>query len=477
MNDNEALGVGPNDSRRDVVVLGAGFSYALSHLMPMTDELGDLALASGLVHDGNQMPSTTFQGGSFERWLSGLADDQPYLSTADNVTNRALFSRLSGAIRSVLANREHTVLEQAAPDWLYELLSVLHVRRANVITLNYDALVEYGVQSHYLWDYEMSQRVLSGDVLDDLPPLRQPLRLNGSVAASFRLLKLHGSLSWFMAPGDETGSTLRRWETPGTFGSPPVVDEAARRRALPGTEPFIVPPAASKSPYYRNLVTRELWQRASQALRAASRVILVGYSLPSADLTFSGMISSAVIDGEVSFVVVNPHPYADGVKQRLTDIGVPNEQVSLYDSPHCIDDFVRDYADDLSTRVVERIADSRGIDGSTEGSLLVSWGNPETLNQKLVYAVTRIADADAETGDVVLETGSDSADQGGVPLAPQPTQLGELVACLSREGVKRLAVRTPAGRILPIIDLWANAQPAGDRFRWISFVAGGLPDR
>jgi hypothetical protein len=475
VNENEELDASPNESRRDVVVLGAGFSHALNDLMPMTDELGHLALASGLEHDGNQVPSTIFQGGSFERWLSGLADDQPYLSTAGNLANRALFSRLSGAIRSVLAAREQTVLEQVAPDWLYELLSVLHVRRAHVITLNYDALVEYGVESHYLWDYEMSQRVLSGDVLDDLPPLRQPLRLDGSVAASFRLLKLHGSLSWFMAPGDEAGATLRRWETPGTFGTPPVFDEAARRRALPGTEPFIVPPAASKSPYYRNLVARELWQRASQALRDASRVILIGYSLPSADLTFSGMISSAVIDREVSFVVVNPHPNAEGVKQRLTDIGVPNEQVSLYDSPHCIGDFVRDYADELSTRVVERIANSGGIDGSTEGSLLVSWGDPETLNQQLVYAVTRIADADAETGDVVLGTGGDSSDQS-VPLAPQPTQLGELVACLSRGRGKRIVVRTPAGRILPIVDLWANAQPAGDRFRWISLVAAGLPD-
>ena len=458
---------------RDVVVLGAGFSHALSDLMPLTDELGELALQSGLVFEGDRNPRTSFANGTFERWLSGLAEDQPYLSTADNLTNRALFSRFSGAIRTVLSNREQSVLQNPAPDWFYELLSALHVRETRVITLNYDALVEFGVQSHFLWDYQMGQRVLSGDVLDDLPPLRQPLRLNGSVATSFRLLKLHGSLSWFMASGDETGSTLRRWEMPGVFGSAPLVDEDARRRALPGTEPFIVPPAASKSPYYKNLVTRELWLRASQALGDADRVILIGYSLPNADLTFSGMLSSAVIDREVSFEVVNPHPYADGVRDRLAEIGVPRGRVRLYDSPDCISDFVRIYTDELSAGLMQSISAASGIDGSTEGTLLVSWGNPETLDRDLVLAVTGIGEQD---GDVILEVGGGTTDHRGMVLAPNPSQLGELVDQLQAGPTGRILVQTPAGRQLPVIDFWANAQPAGDRFRWISFVAAGLPD-
>jgi hypothetical protein len=445
--------------------------------MPLTDTLGELALQSGLVSVADQVTSATFKNGTFERWLSGLADDQPFLSTSANLMNKALFSQLSEAIRTVLVDRERTVLASPAPDWLYELLSVLHVRRANVITLNYDSLVEYGVQSHCLWDYEMNQRILSGDVLDDLPQDRQALRLNGSVASSFRLLKLHGSLSWFKASGDESGANLRRWETPGTFGSPPIADESARRRALPDTEAFIVPPATAKSPYYKNPVTRELWQRAYTALADASRVILVGYSLPSADLTFSSLISSAVDGREVSFVVVNPKPHADGVEQRLIEIGVRNEQIAQYDSPECIADFVRDYSKEQAAKVVTEIASSSGIDGSKEGTLLVSWGDAETLRPGLVLAVTSIREPDLETGSVVLEAGGESADQGGVLIAPIPSQLSALVDRLTQEGARRLEVRTPAGRFLPIIDFWTSAQPKGDRYRWISFVAAGLPDK
>jgi hypothetical protein len=43
---------------------------------------------------------------------------------------------------------------QPPPAWLYELVSVLHRRRATVITLNYDVLIEAAVQTHEIWDPE-----------------------------------------------------------------------------------------------------------------------------------------------------------------------------------------------------------------------------------------------------------------------------------------------------------------------------------
>ena len=89
-------------------------------------------------------------------------------------------------------------------------------------------------------------------------------------ADSFRLLKLHGSLSWYWSPGDATGATLQRWRLPGTFGHP-IEDEAEdRRRVLPGRVPFIVPPAALKSEHLKSPIVRELWRRADESFRQAS---------------------------------------------------------------------------------------------------------------------------------------------------------------------------------------------------------------
>jgi len=61
----------------EVVVLGAGFARAVSPALPLTDELGALAV-SGLA--GTPGVPSAFAPGDFEVWLSRIADDQPHLS-------------------------------------------------------------------------------------------------------------------------------------------------------------------------------------------------------------------------------------------------------------------------------------------------------------------------------------------------------------------------------------------------------------
>ncbi|HRD99861.1 MAG TPA: hypothetical protein PLV68_01100, partial [Ilumatobacteraceae bacterium] len=63
----------------DVLVLGAGFSKAVSGRFPLTDDLGTSAMAlAGVSRD------RPFKDGRFEAWLSQLAEPQPYLSQAEN---------------------------------------------------------------------------------------------------------------------------------------------------------------------------------------------------------------------------------------------------------------------------------------------------------------------------------------------------------------------------------------------------------
>ena len=237
---------------------------------------------------------------------------------------------------------------------------------------------------------------------------------------------------------------------------------------MPDTEAFVVPPAATKSAYYRNPVTRELWQRAAQSLREADRLILIGYSLPVADLTLSGMISDGIANREVECIVVNP--YAEGVKARLIELGVPSERIGQFHNLHCVADFVEVYARELSESLVTRLKKSTGVEGGTEGSLLVSWGDTETLNPRTVLVVVGMSVAQ-DTKALTLTVA-----QEGHVLAPLPAQLGELVATLQRYDVDVLQVQTQSGRLLPLIDLWTSVQPKGDRYRYISFAAAGLPD-
>ena len=65
------------ESARHIVILGAGFSKAVDCRMPTSDELGD-EVRERLDASGNGLPAELTRG-SFEEWLSRLAEDQPDL--------------------------------------------------------------------------------------------------------------------------------------------------------------------------------------------------------------------------------------------------------------------------------------------------------------------------------------------------------------------------------------------------------------
>src|SRR6266568_3205067 len=69
-----------------VLILGAGFSRAISDAAPLTDELGNLVV-SRMSDDRLPAHPRGFEGGSFEVWLSRLGEDQPDLSVEANLLN------------------------------------------------------------------------------------------------------------------------------------------------------------------------------------------------------------------------------------------------------------------------------------------------------------------------------------------------------------------------------------------------------
>ena len=193
-------------TQNEVLVLGVGFSRAISDEMPVVDEFGNLYPKVGDLGNDPQVPEGGFSGGSFETWLSRLAGDQPYLSTQENLENLALFLRFSEAIADVLGSRVQEVLHAGWPAWLPEFLRVAHVRRSTLATFNYDPLIEYAVGTGLLFDWGSSEPVFWAGGPGDMPPWPPgSMRLGAEQVDTFRLLKLHGSLNWFWNPGDTTG--------------------------------------------------------------------------------------------------------------------------------------------------------------------------------------------------------------------------------------------------------------------------------
>ncbi|HEV2362437.1 MAG TPA: hypothetical protein VGS21_12100 [Acidimicrobiales bacterium] len=375
----------PGAAMSDVLILGAGFSRALSERMPLTNELGNLALDQARLYLATPPPD--FQKGDFEAWLSRLADDQPDLLPEENLENRARFVRLSRAIRTVLDTRQAEALAGGVPSWLDELLGTIHVRRIPVLTLNYDTLVEHTVQRLRLSTWTGGTATWH-DILDHLPPLLPGWLGVDRNPDTFRLIKLHGSLNWLISQDVESAQVLR-W-------SDLTVDPDDAMRRAPATDPFVVPPSAAKSPYYRIPFVRQLWRRAAAALRSASYVALLGYSVPEADLVVSGMLRDACEDRGVRLEVVNLDNSADQIMARLKTVMAGRaEVVRLNPGPDPIERWSNQYRDTASRELGEAIADVEPPDGP-ELPVLVAW------SESRCAAVIRV-EHDGSTGDTKLQ--------------------------------------------------------------------------
>lgn len=457
---------GTRDSRggreeRLLVVLGAGFSKAVSASMPLTDELGEAVRRRLGPEDQARLPRREFQDGYFEQWLSYLAEEQPHLTEDRTFEARALLHRVTREVRDVLGGSQLRALEANAAPWVMQLISVLHFSRATVINMNYDNLIECAVGTHSRprgpdYGYE-HLRVTEDDILNGVPRRADLLRQRDLAATgaafkpkflaapppvrTFRLLKPHGSLSWYSVPGDATGSTLQRWELPGSFGSPLTHDEEDRQRALPGMEPFIVPPAALKGGYLANAVVRQIGRRAHHALCEANRVVLVGHSLPLADQSFAGMLSEALGGREVPVEVVNLD--AAPVRARLGRLGLltdPGRDLTGLDS---IRTWVTRETDSLAARLMAQIARIEGLTGE-ELVLIADTGGTE-----------KAAGATLNGNDLVIEMATQGSQEG------EPVLARELVANLGR--VKRVVVRRGEGW-LPVVGVAWTPPTRAQRF-------------
>lgn len=182
----------------DVYVLGAGFSRAVSERMPLMNELAD-CIAPEL-----RLPSyAPTYGGDFEAWLTALAADLPWLTEAEQLVLRGTFLEASTLLGSLIDDRESEARSADLPDWFARLICHWHASRATVVTLNYDCLVEAaytdavtvssgGPENYAAWrqlyPLEITPAASRGGAV-----------LGASRAATFVLLKLHGSRSWYSA--------------------------------------------------------------------------------------------------------------------------------------------------------------------------------------------------------------------------------------------------------------------------------------
>jgi len=392
------------------LVLGAGFSAAISSDMPTANELGNRAYR--YVKDGGG--SATFKRDfsidfPFELALSLLAEKQPHLSELENRRNAVRLAELTEGISTALEEAQEIAFKSQPPNWLYELLSVLNQWHSTIVSLNQDLVIETAVESRFLTPTTprplipnasrmeilasggSTEQIDATDILWHVPPLADGTQQRQrNLAKSMRLLKLHGSVDWWWAPPDQTGGTILREGVYGTFGKALRMSDQARRDYLPGRERFIVPPLSTKSSYFDNPITRQLWQDAFKSLQYAGRIAIVGYSLPITDHMTFGLLQSVLERRVVRLDVVNSN-IAELLPRLKALVGAGRDDplpswVQTYDGIDAIETYVHDLADDRNRELVDEIKCSLPP-GEAIRSVHVHWPRRNGITTRRVHSV------------------------------------------------------------------------------------------
>ncbi|MCE5239122.1 hypothetical protein LLH23_11620 [bacterium] len=297
----------------DVFILGAGFSQAVFCGMPL---LADLSLRVGALAQSpasRRASSTPLFAGNVELLLDYLCSRQPWHSEEETLSNRAAFLMLSRAVADTVSEAENHSFSTAPPEWVVGLVRAWHDHRAQVLSLNYDTIVERVACSSleqivepHLWRLPVCRGIA-----------RTSMVFGGTFPATLRLLKLHGSTNWYYSGNfDNPGDQIYYVAVPRSGDDKREEARQLDEEHVRDKVPLVIPPVATKTGFYANDTLRLLWHDAARAVSAADRVFLIGYSLPATDLTLRYLLGTNTRARSGQVHVVNPDV---GIERRLFD--------------------------------------------------------------------------------------------------------------------------------------------------------------
>ena len=270
----------------DVFILGAGFSKAIHSKMPTLKELSHEVINRLHRLDFTIPTPLNEMEKNIELWITYLSQRQPWLTEYDNDYNRSLAGRIRNLIFEVIDERTSLASKSITPAWLSELIETWHHKQATVISLNYDTLIERTAKNVRVSD--KVKRILAKQMY---PPYFADVQARSGVGLwgegkidTFLFLKLHGSINWYYSGRDDFWGETILYSEDLPSGHEVWQEKCFRRPQSQDKEPLIIPPVLEKTTYFNNETVKKLWQEAGFELKNATRVYIVGYSLPTSDI-------------------------------------------------------------------------------------------------------------------------------------------------------------------------------------------------
>ncbi|MFB2582146.1 hypothetical protein ACEXQD_12930 [Herbiconiux sp. P15] len=295
--------------------------------MPVTNELGDELERRLKGEIGFDLRDDQ----TFEDWLTLQITPMPFMEGYRNSRRMADAAKVIATIAEVLDEYVRTVSAGLCPKWLRQLIAIWDAEQAAVLTFNYDSLVERAVNT-----YPPASGVrrgflgrIQGDhVVFPAPPTPASQLVDDEGVEhsieSFQLLKLHGSLNWYWADGDKSGSTLVRVRERHTFGASNPFVQSIDFSAATTLDRYLIPPVSSKDGYYGSYLANTLWRSARQLIAETGSLTLMGYSLPFEDRVASQLIGQLTNRARAEVVDYDPGSVEprNKVLGRLASLGL-----------------------------------------------------------------------------------------------------------------------------------------------------------
>lgn len=310
---------------KDVFILGAGFSVAVSAsaspndiAMPLMDELSECVRERERVGAEFAQVEEGIGTPGFEAVLDALAVHAPWRSEPQRLRARALFQEVVDVVDDVIRDRETATRQRAMSEYLRVLVEHWRATQSNIITFNYDLLIEAAFSDSvnsertetqgvdrmaYRYLYPLGLQTLS---------MRAYTVFNGDKPPdSFRLLKLHGSRS-LASPSSSRSRNEMTYLTASLNFWTPSQDEAEEDPTLTGDlQTIILPPTTMKSEYLGNNFVDRMWVVAHEAISEANHIVIIGYSLPLGDHLVRLMLQQSIKPG-TRITLVDPNATKNG---------------------------------------------------------------------------------------------------------------------------------------------------------------------
>lgn len=166
-------------------------------------------------------------------------------------------------------------------------------RKDTIITFNYDLVCDHALRRMgYEADYHLDTAIV-----DDR---REP-----PTGGRCDILKLHGSTNWGVCSAcNERVVVLSQKVT----DSPAEFRDMKCRCGQSAFHPFLIPPSWDKGEYRK--VIAPVWKKAVDELKSATRICIIGYSMPETDAFFKYLLTMALSQnhGLYKLIVVDYQP-------------------------------------------------------------------------------------------------------------------------------------------------------------------------